>query len=494
MELRPYQLQSVEDLRVEYRAGVRRLLLVSPTGSGKTVLFVYVTKGASSRGLRVLILAHRGEILDQISRTMSSWEVPHAVLTAGRTLPMGYQVMVASVQTLCRRLEGSPKPDLVVVDEAHHSCAGSWAQIFAAYPDARYLGVTATPERLDGKGLGDFYHGIVMGPKVGWLISNGFLAKPRYFAPSHLVDVSSIKKTAGDFNKKELGEVMDRPTITGDAVEHYRKFCQGRTAIAFCVSIAHAEHVAEQFKAAGIAAEVIDGTMGREERSAIVERLRARKTMVLVSVDLVSEGFDLPAVGAAILLRPTASLALHLQQVGRVLRPAEGKSDALILDHVGNCARHGLAEEDRPWSLDGHTAKKRTKEKALETRQCEKCFAIFWGPKCPECGTVREIQTRELEQTDGQLQEISAARLADIRNRKAEERMCRTLEDFRKLASIRGYKQGWAYYRWKTSWKSKVPNENGKQSPIGGSTGGRFDPNGSRVSEPSRSGLCRAGG
>ena len=126
MELRPYQLQSVEDLRAEYRAGVRRLLLVSPTGSGKTVLFVYVTKGAASRGLRVLILTHRGEILDQISRTLKTWEVPHALLTAGRTLPIGYQVMVASVQTLCRRLEGSPKPDLVIVDEAHHSCAGSW--------------------------------------------------------------------------------------------------------------------------------------------------------------------------------------------------------------------------------------------------------------------------------------------------------------------------------------------------------------------------------
>lgn len=456
MDLRAYQMQSVEDLRAEFRSGIKRVLLVSPTGSGKTVLFVYVTKGASSRGLRVLILTHRQEIMAQISKTLTTWEVPHALLTAGRAIPAGYQVMVASVQTLCRRLDGSPAPDLIVVDEAHHSCAGSWVKVFAAYPNARYLGVTATPERLDGRGLGEFYHRMVMGPRVDWLISEGFLAKPRYFAALNRIDPSHLRKTAGDFNRKEAAEMMDRPVITGDAVQHYLRIASGRTSIVFCTSIAHAQHVCEQFCAAGVSSEVIDGEMGQEQRDGIIGRLRTGETMVLVSVDLVSEGFDLPAVGSATLLRPTASVALHLQQIGRVLRPAPGKPDAIILDHVGNCARHGLAEEVREWSLDGHSAKKRKAEAVLETRQCEKCFAIFRGPRCPECGTVKESKARKIEQADGVLTEIETARLIDIRNRRHEERMCRTLEDFQQLARVRGYKPGWAYWRWKNSWKSKV--------------------------------------
>lgn len=456
MELRDYQRGSVEDLRGNFRSGVKRNLLVSPTGSGKTVLFVYVTKGAASRGLRVLILTHRAEILAQICRTLTTWGVPHATLTAGRSVPPGYQVMVASVQTLCRRLEGSPAPDLVVIDEAHHSCAGSWVKVFAAYPKAFYLGVTATPERLDGKGLGDFYHGMVMGPRVAWLIENGFLSRPRYFSPAHTVDVSAFRKVAGEFNKKDASAAMDRPSITGDAVDHYRRLAHGRTAIAFCVSIAHAEHVSAQFNAAGIPAEVIDGTMDDAARQAILDRLRSGDTLVLVSVDLVSEGFDLPAVGATILLRPTASLALHLQQVGRGLRPAPGKTDTIVLDHVGNCTRHGLAEEDREWSLEGFSAKKRKKEVILETKQCPECFAIHAGPRCPECGHVRKSPIRKLEQRDGELKELSATELLARRQMQHEENQCSNLDDFRQLAIRRGYKPGWAWFRWKTSWKSKL--------------------------------------
>ena len=456
MELREYQQGAVEDLRRNFRSGVKRQLLVSPTGSGKTVLFVYVTKGAASRGLRVLIITHRAEIMSQICRTLTEWAVPHATLTAGRHIPSGYQVMVASVQTLSRRLEGSPPPDLVVIDEAHHSCAGSWVKVFAAYPKAFYLGVTATPERLDGKGLGDFYHGMVMGPRVSWLIANGFLSRPRYFSPAHTLDVSSFKKTAGDFNKAEVAVAVDRPSITGDAVDHYRRIAHGRTAIAFCVSIAHAEHVAAQFNASGIPAEVIDGTMDDEKRQEILARLRTGATLVLVSVDLVSEGFDLPAVGATILLRPTASLALHLQQVGRGLRPAPGKSDTIVLDHVGNCTRHGLAEEDREWSLDGYSAKKRKTEAVLETKQCPECFAIHAGPRCPECGHIRKSPIRELEQRDGELRELTTEELLARRTMQREENACSSLEDFRQLALRRGYKPGWAYFWWKNSWKSKL--------------------------------------
>lgn len=344
----------------------------------------------------------------------------------------------------------------VVVHNCHHACAGTWVKVFAAYPDAMFLGVTATPERLDGKGLGEFFHRIVLGPRVAWLIENGFLSRPRYFAPSHTIDVSGLKMTAGDFNKKDATEIVDRPSITGDAVEHYRRIASGRTAIAFCMTVAHAEHVAAQFCEAGIRAEVIDGTMGDDQRTTILDRLRARTTMVLVSVDLVSEGFDLPAVGAVILLRLTASLALHLQQIGRGLRPAPGKIDTIILDHVGNCSRHGLAEEDREWSLEGHSAKKRKKEAILETKQCPECYAIHAGPRCPECGATRKAAVRAIEQVDGQLREFTAEELQAKRLFRDEEAQCSSLNDFRQLALRRGYKPGWAWFRWQNSWKSKL--------------------------------------
>lgn len=459
MELRDYQSENVEALRSKFRQGNRRVLFVSPTGSGKTNVFVYVTKGAMSRGLRVLILIHRQEILDQISRTLTAWEVPHGLLTAGRRIPQGYMVLLASVQTLVKQLEGSPSPDLIIIDEAHHACAQSWVKVFAAYPTSRVLGVTATPERLDGRGLGDFFDDMVLGPSVSWLIQNGFLARPKYFAPEHLLDTSLLKLKGGDFDKKQAAEVVDKPTITGNAVDHYRRTCMGQPAVAFCVSIEHANHVAAEFNAAGIKAAVIDGTMASDLRRSILDDLRERRILVLVSCELVSEGFDLPAVIAAILLRPTASLALHLQQIGRALRPCDGKVNAIILDHVGNCVRHGLAEETRDWSLDGHSAKKRTKLATLETRQCPSCYAIYCGVRCPQCGSVRESQTREIMQKEGRLVELRERELEENRHRKIEEKRCRTLEDFQRVGRERGYKPQWAFWRWKNSWAYRVHNQ-----------------------------------
>ena len=457
MLLREYQVRNKEDVRSAYREGFRKPLLVSPTGSGKTVLFCDIAKGAAERRLRVLILTHRSELMDQISATLTAGGAPHALLSAGRTMPGGYSLMVASVQTLYRRLQGSPLPDLVVVDEAHHTAASQWMAIFAHYKQARFLGVTATPERLDGRGLGDFYDTIVMGPTVRWLIDNGHLAPPRYFAAIGSVDASGLKKVGGDFSRKEASELVDRPIITGDAIHHYRKFANGQTAIAFTVSISHAESVCAQFNSAGIPSAVIDGSMSPTQRKSIIRRLREREILVLVSVDLISEGFDLPAVTAAILLRPTASLSMHLQQVGRVLRPAPGKECALIIDHVGNCVRHGLAEEERDWSLDGGSTKRRKKEFILETRQCATCYCIYGGTTCPECGTTRESRVRQIEQQEGMLAEIEAIRLVKAREMKQQVREARTLQDLIAIGKARGYETRWAFVQWKMSWRSKLP-------------------------------------
>lgn len=446
MTLRPYQNQLANDIRAAFGSGANRPLAVSPTGSGKTVLFSYITSQVLKRGSRVIIVAHRREILDQISATLKRVGVPHGFIQAGK-FASTQPAMVASIQTLARRLDTIPAPDLVIIDEAHHSVSKSYVQMFAAWPTAKFIGVTATPERLDGKGLGAMFDRMVMGPSVQWLIDNGFLAQPVYYAPREVVDLSQVHTVAGDFDRSEAEEIVDTPRITGDAVTHYVRFCNRQRAVAFCISVAHAQHVADTFNSCGIPSASIDGTLDPEVRKQRVEDLTAGKILVLTSCELISEGFDLPAVNAAILLRPTHSLSMHLQQVGRALRPYPGKTNAIILDHVGNCLRHGLAEQERDWDLSGR--EKRLKKSSLvETKQCSKCFAIFAGTVCPQCGSQREIAVREIEEVDGELQRLSIEDISKKREERREEGKCKTLEDFRALAKLRGYKLGWAFFRW----------------------------------------------
>jgi superfamily II DNA or RNA helicase len=446
MELRPYQNQLANDIRGAFGSGAKRPLAVSPTGSGKTVLFSYITSQVLKRGSRVIIIAHRREILDQISATLKRVGVPHGFIQAGKSTST-QPAMVASIQTLARRLDTIPAPDLVIIDEAHHSVSKSYVQMFAAWPTAKFIGVTATPERLDGKGLGAMFDRMVMGPSVQWLIDNGFLAQPVYYAPREVVDLSQVHTIAGDFDRSETEEIVDTPRITGDAVTHYVRFCNRQRAVAFCISVAHAQHVADTFNSCGIPSASIDGTLEPDVRKQRVEDLTAGKILVLTSCELISEGFDLPAVNAAILLRPTQSLSMHLQQVGRALRPYPGKANAIILDHVGNCLRHGLAEQERDWDLSGR--EKRLKKSSLvETKQCSKCFAIFAGTVCPQCGSQREIAAREIEEVDGELQRLSIEDISKKREERREEGKCKTLDDFRALAKQRGYKLGWAFFRW----------------------------------------------
>lgn len=455
MELRPYQNQLANDIRGAFGSGANRPLAVSPTGSGKTVLFSYITSQVLKRGSRVIIVAHRREILDQISATLKCVGVPHGFIQAGKSMAI-QPAMVASIQTLTRRLDTIPAPDLVIIDEAHHSVSKSYVQMFAAWPTAKFIGVTATPERLDGKGLGVMFDRMVMGPSVQWLIDNGFLAQPIYYAPREAVDLSQVHTIAGDFDRSETEEIVDTPRITGDAVTHYVRFCNRQRAVAFCISVAHAQHVADTFNSCGIPAASIDGTLDPEVRKQRVEDLTSGKILVLTSCELISEGFDLPAVNAAILLRPTQSLSMHLQQVGRALRPYPGKANAIILDHVGNCLRHGLAEQERDWDLSGR--EKRLKKSSLvETKQCSKCFAIFAGTVCPQCGAQREIATREIKEVDGELQRLSIEDISKKREDRREEGKCKTLDDFRALAAKRGYKPGWAYFRWQNRKRNTIP-------------------------------------
>jgi DNA repair protein RadD len=376
LDLRDYQQTAVSDIRVAF-ACHRRVLFVLPTGGGKTIIFAFIAKHAAAKGNKVIILAHRQEIVDQISTALSSMNIIH-----GRIQP-GYEmtndaVCVGMIQTTARRLDLIAEPTLLVLDEAHHGVAGTWKKITERLCNSKVLGVTATPERLDGVGLADAFDTIVLEPDVSELTASGYLAPFRYLAPSTAIDLSHVRTIGGDFNSGDLEQAVDQDGITGDVVQHYLQHLAGRTAIAFCVTVTHAKHVAERFCNNGISAESIDGTMSADERRSAVDRLRTGDVRVLTSCEIISEGFDAPAVGGAILLRPTQSFALYRQQVGRCLRPKEDGSNAIIVDHVGNVFRHDLPNAPHEWSLDSQKRTRTDREKARSSvRRCRACCEVF---------------------------------------------------------------------------------------------------------------------
>ena len=442
---RRYQLIAIADLRWALGQGRRSALLVMPTGSGKTVVFVEIARSATIKSKSTLILVHRRELIKQASAKLTAAGVEHGIIAAGFT-PSDHKVQIASVQTLVRRLTTTDfNPDLIIIDEAHHAVAGSWEKITDHFHHARRIGVTATPSRLDGRGLGSHFETLVSGPSVEQLVNGGFLSPHKVFAPPMLADLSQVKTRAGDYANDQLSQAMDRPTVTGDAVDHYRRLADGLPAIAFCCSVKHASSVCESFKAAGYRAKLVTGNMPMDERDEAISGLADGRTQVLCSVDVVSEGTDVPAVSAAILLRPTQSESLYLQQVGRILRPQNGKI-AIVLDHVGSTRKHGFIDDRRDWSLDSKPKRQRKDEPAPSVRQCPKCFAAFKPqPECPCCGYIFKEKTRELAHKDGELQEMRREASAERRERKKAQAMARTLPELLALAKKKGYKSGWAY-------------------------------------------------
>jgi superfamily II DNA or RNA helicase len=446
IQLRDYQAKAIDEARDAFRTN-RAVLFQLPTGGGKTVTASTVVHGAAQKRNRVWWLTHRRELAGQASRTFHDLGIPHGLIQAGNVSDANALVQVASIQTIARRLSALPEPALIVFDEAHHIGAAQWDTVFNHYPRAKILGLTATPWRLDGQGLGRWFGHMIEGPTVRNLIDQGSLCDFRLFAPS-IPDLSGVATLAGDYKSGALAKAMDRPAIVGDAIGHYRHLCAGKRAVVFAAGVSNSQNIVAQFNAAGIPAEHVDGSMLSGERDAIVERFRRGETLILSNADLFGEGFDVPAIEAVILLRPTKSLSLYLQQVGRALRPMLGKSEAIILDHAGNSLRHGLPDDLREWSLDDR--EKRAKRDALDVpvKQCEECYFVYRpAPKCPQCGHAPAINSRELEQIEGTLQEVTRV---EPRAKFREQGRANSLDDLIRLGRERGYKnpQFWAEKVW----------------------------------------------
>jgi superfamily II DNA or RNA helicase len=443
-QLREYQSDLIEKARAEIRAGGRSVLMVAPTGAGKTALAAYMLGTASRRGNRSWFMVHRRELITQSSRTFDKVGIPHGIVSAGFTPDRNASVQVASVQTLTRRMDSVPPPDMIVWDECHHIASASWAAIFSTFPDAIHIGLTATPCRLDGRGLGDWFNVMVEGPTVKWLIEEGFLSQYKMFAPT-MPDMTGVHMRGGDFVGKEAASKMDRPSITGDAIQHYQRLCDHKRAIVFASSIEHSKNVVAQFQASGYPAAHLDGSTDRGVRDRTLKDFEAGRIKIISNVDLFGEGFDVPAIEAVILLRPTQSTGLYLQMVGRGLRTSKGKDHAVILDHAGNVFRHGLPDEVREWNLDAKPKTKKEREAAPKVQMCQNCF--FSGEPfsvCPCCAHEIERQTRSIQHVAGNLVELDKVKLASMR--KKEQRDAKSLDDLVALGRSRNYQhpEAWA--------------------------------------------------
>lgn len=397
MELYPYQEKAVDDLRYALRRKIKAPLYVLSTGGGKTIIFSSIARGAIARNKRVLILVHRKEIMAQTLSKLYEFDITAGQIAAGKpqTLDM---VQVAMVQTIVRRLNSIKRPDLIIQDEAHHVTSdNSWGRILKYWREVPCLGMTATPSRLDGRGLGETFSEIIMGPNIQWLVDNDYLSYPVIFHPPEEV-LQNYHVKRGDFDTKEQQQIMSRRKIVGDVIEHYRKHMDGLPAICFCVSVEHTKLMAEQFRAAGYVAAPVYGDMAGKDRDIALQGLTDGSVQVVTSCDLISEGFDTPSVAGCILLRRTLSLGLYLQQCGRALRTAPGKTRAIILDHVGNYQLHGHVLANREWSLNSQARDPR-KEKPPTTTTCPQCFGVWPGTprSCPSCGFKFSDVQREIK-------------------------------------------------------------------------------------------------
>jgi superfamily II DNA or RNA helicase len=345
----------------------------------------------------------------------------------------------------------------ILVHNCHHIRANSWQSVFAAFPDAVHIGLSATPCRLDGRGLADCFDVMVRGPSTAQLIAEGYLSPYRLWAPP--LDTSALHTRMGDFIQSEVVEKMNTPKIIGDAVDHYERICKDARTIIFCASIDHSERTAAEFRSRGFRAAHVDGETSRDARERSMREFELGKIKILTNVDLFGEGIDVAGIECVILLRPTQSLGLYLQQVGRALRPVYGDSGwgsllagpadrrraiaggtkpcAFILDHAGNSERHGYPDDDREWSLEGRPARQQS-EKNETIRICGACY--FANPAtsraCGECGTPFPVQSREVAEVEGTLAEVTPEERARAAERTAARMAQGRAKTFEELAAF----------------------------------------------------------
>jgi DNA repair protein RadD len=452
--LRPYQSTAILSARANFAEGIRRQMVYSPTGSGKTEIAIALITAAVAKGKRVAFIANRIGLVEQATLRLSLAGLVVGVVQGDNTRNLSAPVLVCSIQTVARR--GLPDVDVIVVDEAH-GVAGSadYRKMLFQYNALPVIGLSATPF---ARGLGKVYaelggnplfQCIVKAATIRELIDLGFLVDCDIFAPSEpeLSGVDTVRNAFGefDYNEKQLAVAVDKPALVGDIVIHWKRLGCDLPTVVFATSIAHSKHIAEQFNAAGIRAEHIDSYTEQDERTAILARLASGATRIISNVGILTEGWDFPACGVMILARPTKSPIRWIQMAGRVLRPYPGKERAIILDHSGSAARLGYPTDDLPLQLDDGKPNTAGTKRTKERLPCACPFCSYMRPPgvhaCPNCGREPERKSNV---------EVHAGELVKLQRKSKASRFDKqsAFSQLLYLADKRGYSDGWVSHKY----------------------------------------------
>lgn len=461
--LRDYQEQMILETRAAIASGARAPLLVAPTGSGKTHVAAAMISSALDKDRMALFLAPRRELIYQTSERLDRAGISYGVIMAGEPPSLMSRVQVASIPTLyARAIQREkiwlPKADLVLVDEAHIGVGGQSQKILDHYKreGAIVVGLSATPARTDGRGLGELYDALVLGPSVADLMAQEHLVPARYFVGER-PDLSGVKIQAGDYHQGQLAERVDKPKLVGDIVSNWLRLASDRQTFVFATSVAHSRHLCDEFRSAGVSAEHLDGQTPLEERKAIVERLKSGDIQVLTNCLVMTYGVDFPPVSCIVFASPTKSVVRYMQSVGRGLRTYPGKEDCLVLDHAGavNDPDLGFVDDPRPWSLDGKE-KIQDRQAALKKQPkeitCRSCGTTFRSrPVCPKCGQdMRAEHRKAVEVLEAELVEIDRARQKKSNKAGMDKAECAQFyAELRGYGQQKGYLPGWAMNAYK---------------------------------------------
>ena len=414
----PFQQENFDQLRRAFASGSKRVLYQAGTGSGKTVVASMAIAMAEGKETRTLVLAHRRELILQMAEKLENMNVVPGIVMSGHVPNIARTTQVGSIQTLNVRFLKRQKlklikPRLIVIDEAHRSLSKTYLSILERFPDAFVLGLTATPVRSDGRGLGHVYDDMVCAPSIKQLTDDGYLVPVIPFV-GEIPDLKGIKKIAREYSKKELEERMNKPKLVGDCVENWLRHAKGRQTICFSSGIRHSIALAEEFRLAGVRAVHVDGTTKKDERDKALYDLRNKNIDVVTNCMVYTEGTDCPIVSCIQDANPSTIISKYLQKIGRGMRTHEesGKKNCIYLDHSGGTLKHGFIDEPIPWSLDKngdlYEDLKLAREKLPKQFTCKDCGCVFQSRiRCPECGAKLEMQGRLVNYADGELMQMT---------------------------------------------------------------------------------------
>jgi len=454
MELREYQTAAIQHLRQALSCGRSRLLLQASCGAGKTIISAELASLARSKNKKVLFLVNRRDIVKQTLEKYLAYGLGDqtGIIMAGVEPHLTRPIQIASVQTYGRRvcLPGDYNPwvqdaDLVIVDECHTSTAPTFKAVLDMYSKKTIIGLSATPCRSTGLGLGNVYEEIISAVPMGQLIADGHLVPAVHYAPS-APDLKSIRIVAGDYDKRELGEAVDKPKLVGDIFDNWSRIAPDRSTIIFATNVKHSKHIRDTFLNRGVSAAHIDAKTDDETRAQVYSDFEAGRIRVLTNVGICCEGSDFPWVGCVVVARPTKSLARWLQMAGRGARPFPGKRDYTLLDHAGCIEEHGFVDDEVVWTLDDRNpAAKKSKPKEKKEQvimHCEQCSRAFYGSKCPECGTPVKDYGKKVA-----IKEAELIRLSERESKMGPTEKKRWYAMFLFHARMKGYSDGWAYHK-----------------------------------------------